>query len=255
MERILERLNRYFYSNLRLAVLDETAGRWPVGYTTAITPYLKAQNCNGRHILIKPEDRIEPYYMLVDDVDADLLNRQHRNESGEWKPGRLVVETSPGNFQVWIHASRYLSLDEKRFWLKKLHSDPGADPNHRWGRCPGFRNRKTKYRDENGGYPLAKLVWIDWNRLVDVPPLSPLPQGGEVCRTKVLSRSDYERGDESATDFAYTLALIRSGSSDDQIRLRLLSERNNWDHHAGERKMMQYLDRTIRKARSVANIT
>jgi len=54
----------------------------------------------------------------------------------------MVVETSSGNYQVWIHSDRPLSLDEKRYWLKRLHNDPGADRNNRWGRYPGFRNRK-----------------------------------------------------------------------------------------------------------------
>ncbi|KPA12358.1 hypothetical protein MHK_007438, partial [Candidatus Magnetomorum sp. HK-1] len=50
MKRILEKLNRFFCSNLRLAVLDETAGRWLVNPSSNIISYLKAQNCNGRHI-------------------------------------------------------------------------------------------------------------------------------------------------------------------------------------------------------------
>jgi len=253
MKRILNKLNRFFYSNLRLAVLDETAGRWVVKFSSNIISYLKAQNHNGRHILLKPAEHVEPYYMQVDDIGDELLNRQHRNESGEWKPGRLIVETSPSNYQVWIHSSRYLSIEEKRFWLKKLHSDPGADPKNRWGRCPGFRNRKLKHKDINGGYPLAKLIWIDWKEKVDIPQnLSTLPQGGSVSK-KSISRSAYERGNESSTDFAYTLALIRFGYSDNEIRIRLLSERSNWTNHASERKRMDYLRRTIQKARGIVD--
>jgi len=252
MKRILEKLNRFFCSNLRLAVLDETAGRWVVTPSSEIISYLKAQNCNGKHILLKPAGHIEPYYMLVDDVWDELLNRQHRNASGKWKPGRLIVETSPNNYQVWIHASRYLSIDEKKFWLKKLHSDPGANPKNRWGRCPGFRNRKLKHRDINGGYPLAKLIWIDWKKKADIPKISTLPQGVSVPK-KNLSRSDYDRGNESTTDFAYTLALIRSGYSDNEIWIRLLSERSNWDNHGSDKKIIRYLRRTIQKARSIVN--
>jgi hypothetical protein len=254
MKRILEKLNRFFYSNLRLAVLDETAGRWVVNPSPEIIPYLKSQNCKGKHILLKPAAHVEPYYMLVDDIGKEVLNRQHLNNRGKWKSGRLIVETSPNNYQVWIHSSRYLSIDEKKFWLKKLNSDPGANPKNRWGRCPGFRNRKIKYKDINGGYPLSKLVWIDWKEKADIPYVSTLPQGGSVSK-KNISRTGYDRSNESATDFAYTLALIRCGYSDNQIRIRLLSERNNWDNHVGDNKIMQYLKRTIQKARAIADFS
>lgn len=253
MKRILEKLNHFFFFNLCLAVLDEAAGRWIVDPSQEIIPYLKAQNCQGRHIILKPSEHIEPYYMLVDDIGVEVLNRQHRSQSGEWKSGRLIVETSPANYQVWIHSSRYLSIDEKKYWLKKFNSDPGATPKNRWGRCPGFRNRKNKYKDKNGGYPLSKLIWIDWKRQAEVPRISPSPPGEEVCQKKELSRIVYERGNESATDFSYVLALIRSGYTDNEIRNRLLTERNNWKNHAGEKRIMQYLNTTIQKARSIVN--
>lgn len=254
MKRILEKLNHFFFSNLRLAVLDEAAGCRPVKPDPSNLPYLKAQNANGRHILIKPSGKIEPFYMLADDLSQELLNRHHRLMDGRWKPGRMVVETSPGNFQAWIHSSRYLTLDEKRHWLRKLHSDPGADPKNRWGRCPGFRNRKAKHRDRSGGYPLARLIWIDWKYPAVIPCLSPSPLGG-VCQKKHLSRSVYQQGDESKTDFAYTLALVRSRFTDDEIRTRLLTERKNWDNHRGNNRLQHYLNITIQKARRVVDLS
>ncbi|KPA14141.1 hypothetical protein MHK_005653, partial [Candidatus Magnetomorum sp. HK-1] len=51
-------------------------------------------------ILLKPANHVEPYYMLVDDIGNELLNRQHRKKSGNWKSGRIIVETSPNNYQV-----------------------------------------------------------------------------------------------------------------------------------------------------------
>jgi len=177
----------------------------------------------------------------------------------------MVVETSPRNYQVWIHSQRQLSLVEKRFWLKRLGSDPGADPNNRWGRCPGFRNRKDKHRSACGQYPLARLIWIDWASVAQIPeitlethtpdsvPLQP-PRGG-VCRKNNVHRSDYDRGDESATDFSYALALVRRGHNEDDIRNRILSERKNWDNHRGQAKVDLYLDRTIRRAKMIIEET
>ena len=252
-------------------------------------PYLKAENAKGRHVLLQPEPVIESYYLLVDDLTWPQILSHHHYPNGGWKQGRMVVETSPENYQVWIHASRRLSLIEKRYWLKRLCSDPGADPNNRWGRCPGFRNRKDKYHNPTGGYPLSKLIWIDWKRQAEIPhsdneisssfsnreqckkgsrafidpdetssktsiPFSPLPQGG-VCRAKDFSRTDYARGDESATDFSYAIALARKGFTDNEIRERILSERSIWKNHLGDRRMKHYLNRTITKARSIVEKT
>jgi len=258
METIFSKINRFFFNHFHLAVLDAIKGRWIVTPETKNIAYLKAENANGRHILIKPDQNIEPYYMLVDDLNLHQLKNHHKSTPTHFKKGRMVVETSPGNYQVWIHSNRSLLLDEKRYWLKRLNSDPGADPHNRWGRCPGFRNRKEKYRTPSGQYPLAKLIWIDWKHQATIPEiclsptiqgnLSPLPRGG-VCHNKNnLTRSHYDKGDESATDFAYALALCRKGFTQAEISQRIIDERQNWKNHHGNRRQEVYLNRTIKKA-------
>jgi hypothetical protein len=259
MEKILRKIGDYFGSAWRLAILDMKKGRWIVDPAPSRIGYLKAENANGRHILMQPVD--EARYLLADDLCWEMICRQHRHDNRRWKPGRMVVETSPQNYQVWIRSQRELSLTEKHYWLKRLGSDPGADPNDRWGRCPGFRNRKDKHRSACDRYPLARLIWIDWITEAQIPhvtlkapvshePFSHPPPRGAVCWNKVC-RSDYERGNQSATDFSYALALIRGGHGEDEIRNRILSERSNWDNHGGERRIDLYLDRTIRKAKAV----
>jgi len=174
----------------------------------------------------------------------------------------MAVETSPGNYQVWIRSSRPLSLEEKRYWLHRLRSDPGADPNGRWGRCPGFRNRKENHRRTDGGYPLSRLIWIDWKRSASIPDpgdqrppdapklFSPQPLVGGMCRHDV-SRNDYDRQNESATDFAYALALARMNATDEEIKNRIMLERKAWKNHHGEASQRAYLDRTVAKARAI----
>ena len=198
MEKLFWKLRRFCSSACQLAVLDMAAGkRWIVDSTSRNIPYLKAENVRDRHILIQPVE--QDTYLMADDITPELLLRHHKLSNGTWKPGRMVVETSPDNFQVWIHAHRPLPLEEKRYWLKIMKSDPGADPCNRWGRCPGFRNRKEKYRDTSGHYPLAKLVWVDWRQTAHIPPpilapaqhktlpLSHLPlEGGECVVLKIF---------------------------------------------------------------------
>lgn len=109
-----------------------------------------------------------------------------------------------------------------------------------------------------------KLNRYFWKRQADIPCgyfqpsagyFSPQPPVGGVCRYKHVSRSDYTRGNESATDFSYAIALVRRRYTDDDIIRRILSERTDWKNHRGERRMMQYLERTVRKARIIAEQT
>jgi hypothetical protein len=80
-------------------------------------PYLKAENTNGRHILIQPLQHIAFFYLLLDDIYQSLILKHHADKDGSWNPARKVIETSPGNFQVWIHSlppkSKYLGLQPK----------------------------------------------------------------------------------------------------------------------------------------------
>jgi hypothetical protein len=260
MIKILWKINQFFRHHCNLAVLDEKTGRWVISPQSKNIGYLKAENANGRHILVKPDSYIEPYYMLVDDLNIDQVTGHHQTFPNNYKPGRMIVETSPANYQVWIHSKRPLSLSEKRYWLKRLHSDPGAAPNNRWGRCPGFRNRKQKHKTDSGRYPLAKLIWIDWKNTADIPEtilpsgskthLSHQPQGG-VCHKNNITRSHYDKGNESATDFAYALALYRRGFSTDEISHRIIIERENWGNHLGSGKRNKYLHRTLKEAQRI----
>lgn len=263
MEHIFEKLNRYFYKKWHLAVLDINRGRWIVEPKNSNILYLKAENANGRHILIQPEKTIAPYYLLVDDVSWPLIQTQHQYQCGSWKPGRMIIETSMHNYQVWIHSSRPLFLEEKRYWLRRLNSDPGADPNNRWGRCPGFRNRKTKYLNEVGYYPLSKLIWIDWIKQAIIPNtylqnfihesknISVYYSKDHAYNSKKIDRSNYKRGDESVTDFAYALALLRRGLPEQYIRDCIRFERINWKNHSRGKRMEYYLDRTIKRAKNI----
>jgi hypothetical protein len=260
MDNILKKLGRFFDKGFQIAVLNpERGGRWITDSGSKTIPYLKAANAKGNHIIIQPVD--QSLYLLADDITPELLLHQHQYD-GKWRPGRMVVETSPGNYQVWIHSERPIPLDQKRYWLKRLKSDPGADPHNRWGRCPGFRNRKAKYRNPSGGYPLAKLIWIDWKQCASITLLnqspsapiaptvfSPPPPEGDVCQSFHISRGQYERGDESATDFAYAMALMRRGASDDFVWHALINERSEWNNHKGKTRQEAYLKRSVRRAR------
>ncbi len=125
MNKVFWKLKRYFQNQVQFGVLDLQKGLWLIGFESKNLNYLKAENCRGRHILIRPLATIEDYFMMVDDVNRIQLEKHHLSPS---KKGRLIVETSPENFQVWIRLSRPLSLMEKKNWLIRFRSDPGANP-------------------------------------------------------------------------------------------------------------------------------
>ncbi len=243
-------------------MLDFAAGRWLVPPDISSTAYLKHANALGRHILMKPEN--ECFYMLADDINSQLLQKHHKTKNGSWRKGRLVVETSPFNYQVWIRSHRPLTLDEKYYWLGRMRSDPGAGPKNRRGRMPGFRNRKEKYRTAKADYPLARLIWVDWQNPAVVPQVS-LPKTFQNKRMQAtaaalkssvsISRNDYDCGNESVTDFRYALALARRGENAQMIESKILTERKNWKNHSGQKRKQDYLRRTIEKAINIVAVS
>jgi hypothetical protein len=256
MEKILDKMFKYF-GTYKIGVLDaEDDVLWTVEPVLKNIRYLKAENAMGRHIFIQPVD--EPCFLMADDLKWQRVVSDHKSGDG-WRLGRMCVETSPENFQVWIRTNRPLSIDEKKHWLNRLGSDPDAGPRGRWGRCPGFRNRKDKYQNDLG-WPLSKLIWVDYRNLACIPVVtapmvttrntfSPSTPRRGACHslTRDIHRSHYDRGNDSRTDFAYVMALLRRGYSDQVIRQRILDERSQWQKHRDPEK---YVERTIRKARA-----
>jgi len=119
-------------------------------------PYLKYRNTNGAHIYTRPTG--ESPYTLLDDLSPDTLERL----DGEGYTPAAVIETSPGSFQAWLRHSQPLSKELGTLAAKTLAEQFGADRSaadwRRFGRIPGFTNRKPRHRDAQGLYPFARLI-------------------------------------------------------------------------------------------------
>lgn len=76
----------------------------------------------------------------------------------------------------------------------------------------------------------------------------PIKPWGGVCHNYTLTRCSYEKGDESATDFAYALALCRKGFTQAEVMQRIITERQDWKNHSSAYKQKRYLQRTIERA-------
>ena len=177
--RVMEQVLAFFGGRAEVGIHDPAANGGQGGVfvrsAQATSPFLgwcwRQNKHKLRNVYVRPVLEDEPHFMLADDLTRELLERQHGFFAGppvHAKPGRLITETSPGCFQVWIHAQNALRGPDKVFWLSTLGSDPGAAPERRWGRLAGFLNVKPKHKREDGSYPLARLVWMDPTAL-DVP--------------------------------------------------------------------------------------
>ena len=117
--------------------------------------YLKYRNVNGAHIYIRPTG--ESPYTLLDDLSRITLERL----KAEGYAPAAVVETSPGSFQAWLRHEQPLSKELGTIAAKTLAEQFGADRSaadwRRFGRAPGFTNRKPQHRNALGLYPFARL--------------------------------------------------------------------------------------------------
>jgi hypothetical protein len=118
-------------------------------------PYLKYRNANGAHIYIRPTG--ESPYTLLDDLTPATLTQL----TSEGYSPAAVIETSPGSFQAWLRHPQPLSKELGTLAAKTLAEQFGADGSaadwRRFGRAPGFTNRKPQHRTAQGLYPFARL--------------------------------------------------------------------------------------------------
>src|SRR5207249_3007178 len=76
--------------------------RWSAKQIDAALGWLRRENARGAHIFIRPHG--VHALSLVDDLSAAAIAQM---TNGGFQPA-VVVETSPGNFQVWLNHGRIL---------------------------------------------------------------------------------------------------------------------------------------------------
>lgn len=112
--------------------------------------WLRFENANGAGVYIRAIDR---RVTLLDDVTPDAIEDL---TSKGFAPA-VSVETSPANFQAWIRLvpadapepAPEVATQAARSLTKSFGGDVGAVGAERFGRLPGFTNRKPKH--ERGG--------------------------------------------------------------------------------------------------------
>jgi hypothetical protein len=108
-------------------------------------PWLWRQNWHGSHIYVRPKG--ESNLTLVDDLKYHGVARLRR---AGLQPA-AVVQTSPGNYQVWIKHTAQLDKELGTAVARELAERFGGDAKaaawRHFGRLSGFRNTKTKHQE------------------------------------------------------------------------------------------------------------
>jgi hypothetical protein len=72
-----------------------------------------------------------------------------------------VVQSSPGNFRAWLKdactLARFLGTSAAHTVARRYHADLSAADWLRFGRLPGFTNRKSKYRRPDRRFACVQL--------------------------------------------------------------------------------------------------
>lgn len=185
-------------------------------------------------ILFSPALDVQDFYIMLDDVKAGGIEKHKATD----KVGRLIIESSPGNYQVWIRLKEALSGEERVELMRAYSPDVNAATAKRSGRMPGFANKKEKYREI--GFPWSKLTWVRYGATtpeeigtvctrIERPP-KPVPVRTYGHKDYVerdhstICWQDYNRKDDSATDFAFGLALRSSYEWEIRLNCRVNGE-------------------------------
>lgn len=245
--------------------------------------WLQARNAELGGVYIRPMDR---RISILDDLSTDQITRL---EELYFTPA-VVLETSPNNFQAWVRIlppdapepSPEVATHVSRTLLKSFGGDPGAVGAERFGRMPGFVNRKPKH-DRKGRGPWVTLkaatgaIAAAGRTLIEqieksIQAAAERLKAAEVRKQNAaikkrsfqsaraapgsgdadalilvgLQRSMAETDDQSVADFRACGFALKHGAHPDDVAEALL--RHSPDIEARHPYTQAYIDRTVRKA-------
>lgn len=133
--------------------------------TQLLTPvtirFLRLRNSQGCDIYMQPyaADQNAGYLLLdLDRADAHVIDRMRCNGH----PPCVVLETSPGRLQAWVHLATtlepWLATAVARQLAHVYRGDPASADWRHLGRLAGFANQKPSRRGHSGYAPWVKIV-------------------------------------------------------------------------------------------------
>jgi hypothetical protein len=240
---------------------------WELETLLRSVSWLRLKNAEGRNIYIRPSG--EHSLSLIDDATIQVIERL---KSEGFAPA-IVLETSPGNFQAWLHHGqilpKHLSTLAARLLASRFGGDLASADWRHYGRLAGFTNRKDKHRKTDGTFPYVRLheaTGAVYSKaiafLAEVKTLyeaeqSKLPPPAFLrrrspCRSNLKSIEDFRTkpiygGDQTRVDLAYAVYALAHGVPENEARNALASR--DLTHKGDRKRQHEYIDRTIKKAR------
>ena len=188
---------------------------------------------------------------------------------------RAAIETSPGSFQAWLRHTQPLSKELGTLAAETLTEQFGADRGAadwcRFGRAPGFTNRKRQYRNPQGLDPFARLHAATGDifpqaeafraRLLKLQQeaeteraalrlrLSAHPNSRRNAPPVSLSRfrsSPQYQNRPAAADIAFCIAAVSQGWAEPDIAAAL--SRDYLSRNSSRSRQTTYIRRTLSKA-------
>ena len=184
-----------------------------------------------------------------------------------------MVETSPCSFQAWLRHAQPLSKELGTLAAKTLAEQFGADPSaadwRRFGRAPGFTNRKPQHRNAQGLYPFTRLVShpgqpfpaaeqfrsqldaiqkkAEQERAADRLSFAsrPVRTASSVTLSRFRTSPRYT-GRPAAADMAFSIAACAQGWAESEIAAALASDYLSRD--TSRTRQAAYIRRTLNKA-------
>lgn len=242
---------------------------------TNLIPLLRYENSAPReaHIYVRPLGDENRRFTLLDDLTTEMVDGLGR---AGYAPSALV-ETSPGNFQAWLKHQRPLEGRLATFaahvLAERFKADPSAAGWRRYGRLPGFTNRKPEHRKADGNYPfvllrstrpdpfpMAETLFLEMSQQLQL-----LNQQHAQAREEMRKRLSHFRGkevrkrplsyyrelpkyaeDPKSADIAFCVFNIAQGICEADLAAEL--DASYLSRNPDPRRKAEYIDRTIRKA-------
>jgi len=242
--------------------------KWTATEVLHAFDWLRWKNAQRCEIYVRPA---APHaYNLLDDLSRDAIDQLH----AEGFAPSVVIESSPNNFQAWLHHGENLpppvSTEAARILAKRFGADPGSADWRHFGRLAGFTNNKPKHRRLDGYQPFVLLheshhctyrqapaviaqarLQVDQAEALLVEQAAIAASRAHIPKraTKTISAFHADPrydGDLNRADLAYAIYALDHGCTEESVgealRERDLSKKGSLV------RQEQYIKRTLRKA-------
>lgn len=242
---------------------------WRADQIDAALAWLRRENARGAQIFVRPHGTHA--LSLVDDLSAETIPRM--TDAG-FQPA-AVVETSPGNFQVWLNHGRILfdrtfSTQAAKELARRFGGDPSSADWRHFGRLAGFTNQKSKRRLPNGFPPFVRLhrcegcTYTAARQFLEEVKSLAHEANAQCSRRTIFGTTSEENsvrpltefhgdprynGDLHRADMAWALHAASRGLPEQQIRDQILRARD-LSKKGGAARQLDYAQRTAIKALS-----